>query len=250
MIRPLNLLLLTALGVALIGCLRGDDFTAGVRALEAEQWSDADAALRSAVGAAGAKASPELLFDRALAALHVGSGREAEIAAERATVRGGDRFGELTEFLFGNSSYARCERSEARADLPEAEPFAYDVAILQAEKARIAWQTAAVRRGDWPAARRNVERALLKLEQLRRKKQEKVDEQKKKEKPDPPKNDPPEPEVEEEEVEQPALEPSLQELSPDQVQRLLEKLALKEREKRAMRQAERRERTSAGTRDW
>ena len=73
-------------------------------------------------------------------------------------------------FLRGNIAFARCAQASRQARTPLAEPFAFDVAIRHAEKARAFWEQAAMGRDDWPAARRNVERALLVLRDLRREK--------------------------------------------------------------------------------
>jgi hypothetical protein len=112
-----------------------------------------------------------LFYNRALAALSAGDLVTAEFSAEKAAVRGGPEFMELRDFLFGNTSFARCKRAEAEADKPAADPAAYDPAIAFASSAFDAWCRAAASRTDWPAARRNVERALLKLEELRGKKE-------------------------------------------------------------------------------
>ena len=134
-----------------------------------------------------------------------------------------------------------------------AEPFAFDVAIAYAEKARRFWQLAAMDRPDWPEARRNVERALLKLEELKRRKAE-WEEQRRRDADPRPRPQPkprPQPGTEREEVEQEAADlAQLQELSPEAVRRLLEKLAEKEREKLALRRAEREKRTEGVERDW
>lgn len=240
--------LLALLGVLLFLVPR-DEFGDGVQAYREQRYDDALAALTAAAERAGSDASAQLLYDRALAALQSGAFREAEIAAELAAVRGGDAFAELRDFLFGNTAFARGLQAERRADLPEAEPFAYDVAIQQVEKAKGAWEQALLRRGDWPEASRNIERAVLRLEGLRRKKQKKEEEQKKKEEPDWPEEEP-EPEEREEEPQEPDLDPSLEELSPEKVLRLLEKLALEEQEKRALRRSERQQRSRSVERDW
>src|SRR6185436_14262267 len=77
----------------------------------------------------------------------------------------------LCEFLQGNVAFSRSERSEFEVRELGADRAALDRAIAQAEAARDAWQRAAASRADWPAARRNVERAqqrLVALEELRK----------------------------------------------------------------------------------
>jgi len=229
----------------------GDDFASGVRAYEEGRYRDALAAFTEAQIAAGEEAPAELLFNRALAALRAGDLREAEASAARAAERGGREFAALRDFMRGNAAFQRCAWTEAQANEPSAPPFALDSAIQYAESARAAWQAAAASRDDWPEARRNVERALRKLEELRRKKEEAEKNRPEQPKPKEPelRPNPPEPEGRTTE-EETTPEPQLVELSPEEVQRLLDKLGEKEKEKIAMRQARRRARTVEVEKDW
>lgn len=61
---------------------------------------------------------------------------------------------EWAAFVRGNAAFARSEAAEE-----------LDLRIALAEDAVAAWRTAAMTR-DWPEARRNVERGLLRLRQL------------------------------------------------------------------------------------
>ena len=176
-------------------------------------------------------------YDRALAALDDGDFDAAE---------GALREGPVDDFLRGNIAFARCLRAERQASTTAAEPFAWDVALLYGRKARDFWQRAAMTRDDWPAARRNVERALLKLEELQKEKEAVQPQRKQKPKPRPiPLPRPGAPEDKPEPV-----APRLDKLSPEQVLRLLETLAKKEEEKRALRTKERKERGAGIARDW
>lgn len=205
---------------------------------------------------AGESAAPELLYNRALAALSAGALREAEIAAEKAAARGGPEFAALRDFLLGNAAFARCLAAGGQAAAPEAEPFAFDLGLAHAEAARRFWQRAALSREDWPEARRNVERALLELEGLRKKKEEAEKERRARARlPEPPplQEEPGsrDPLAQGEEAGlAPRFEPQPLDRSADLVERLLERLAQKESEKSALRQAARPERQTGVERDW
>lgn len=122
------------------------------------------------------------------------------------------------DFVRGSAAFARSEAAEQ-----------LDRQIASAEDAVAAWRTAAMKR-DWPEARRNVERGLLRLQQLYEKsgKERKPPDQKPPPIPPPPsKEDGPETEAE--------LEKG--ELAQAQVLRLLELLREKEAKKLAARRA-------------
>ncbi|MHC4959568.1 MAG: hypothetical protein ACYTGN_14475 [Planctomycetota bacterium] len=190
-------------------------------------------------------------FDRALAALGAGDLRGAESLAQRAAARGGPAFEALHDFVRGNVAFARCELADKQASTAEAEPFAFDVAINYAKNARLNWSRAAATRDDWPAARRNVERALIKLEELARKKAA-AERKRKKADPDPkPQPRPlPQKKPQPDPQEAPGDQPQLKELSREQVLALIRRLAEKESEKRAVRRDARKERTAGVERDW
>ena len=75
-------------------------------------------------------------------------------------------FGARAQFLLGNVHYRDCLHAEARASVPGAPAAAFEPALAAIEAARDAWIGAALTQEDWPAARRNVERALIKRAQL------------------------------------------------------------------------------------
>jgi len=130
---------LALLAAALAGC--------GERAPGDEAWARADAAIaRGDLAAAEAAA------------------RDAAAHPERAAL------GAIVYFVRGSVAFARSERAEAAAALPDADPTLLDRAIADAEDALVAWRKAATSRDDWPAARRNVERAAIRLAALRAKK--------------------------------------------------------------------------------
>lgn len=145
----------------------GDDFAAGQRAYAEGRFADATAAFAQELQTRGDAAPAELWYDQALASLGAGDLAGAETAAERAAARGGEAFTARAMFLRGNVAFARCRLAELQASAPEAEPFAFDVAIQHCRAALRSWQQAVVARGEWPAAARNAERALGRLARLR-----------------------------------------------------------------------------------
>ncbi|MCC6671832.1 MAG: hypothetical protein IT458_12290 [Planctomycetes bacterium] len=239
----------------------GDAAAAGAQAWREGRYRDALASFTAAVRAAGEDAAAELLHNQALAALRAGAPREAELAAERAAARGGPEFAGLREFVRGNAAFARCLVAAAQAASVEAEPFAFDVAIAHAEAARAAWQRALLQRGEWPEARRNVERAQRKLTELREAKaaadRRRREEARKAGEPEPkplpvqpdPSEPAPEPEGPKEETET-EVQPQLQELRREEVRRLLDTLAAKEQEKRALRRREQQTQRVPVEKDW
>ena len=234
----------------LAGC---GDFAAGISAYEEGRFEDAHAAFVRAEEAADGEAGPELSFNRGLAALRAGNSRDAESAAKRVAAADDPEMAALGAFLRGNAAYVQCELAARQADTPMAEPFAFDVAINYGETARDAWIVAAASRADWPKARRNVERAIRMLDELRAKKDEAERRRRKRTEPSPKPNPIPEPPPEsggtttEEEI---AAKAMRVELNPDQVRRLLEKLEEKEREKIALRRSHRRTRMAEVETDW
>jgi tetratricopeptide (TPR) repeat protein len=247
--RFLRTLLAACAALVAAGC---GDFAAGETAFREGRFDDARKTFAAMEESAGDGASAEIAYDRALAALRAGDLRDAEASAARALTRCGPELAPSVHFVGGNIAFARADLAEVQADTPEAEPFAWDVAILHAENARRSWQLALTERADradWPEARRNVERALLRAAELREKKA--AAEKRRTRRNDPKPKPKPRPPAEE----RPAPEPDTAkakggELSPEEVAKLLEKLAEKEREKEALRRAHRAAQSSDVERDW
>jgi hypothetical protein len=230
---------------------QGDAFAEGLRAYGEARYADALQTFAAAEQAAGEAAMPELSFNHALSALAVGAWTRAEEAAERAAARGGPEFAAAREFVRGNAAYGRMKVAEAQAAAVESEPFAYDAAIAYAEAARRAWQEAAVLDPARDGAARNVERALRKLDELRKKKAEAARRTRAESRPKPePEPEPAPKEGPKTQVPANRPKPAVTELAPDDVPGLAEKLAAKEREKRRVRAADRRAATPAAERDW
>jgi hypothetical protein len=136
-------------------------------------------------------------------------------------------------FLRGNLAFARSEAAER-----------IDDQLRFVEDAEAAWRAAATQR-DWPEARRNVERALLRKQSLYEKKSGKES------KPPPDRKPPPIPPPPGKE-EGPETEAALErgELSQAQVLRLLELLREKEARKIAERRARLGARQPGVEKDW
>lgn len=225
-------------------------FAEGVNAFRDGRFQQALDSFSRTEGDAGHDASAELLYNKALAALCAGELLEAETSAEMAAARGGVRFRNLRDFIAGNAAFQRCERALEATVERDVQPSAFDAAIVHAEAARDSWQLAAASRSDWPEARRNVERALRKLAELRQKREEsrqRQQEKKQKKKPEPPM---PEPDSPGSEQKTRKAAPLLNELAPHEVLRLFDKLEEKQEEKLGLRRSERRKEKDRVEKDW
>jgi len=226
-------------------------FQAALAAAQQGRMVEAQAAFAALAEAAGPAASPELLQNLALTSLRLQRNRDAEAAAQllvgledRAECAAG-------HFLLGLSAFQRAERAAAAARLQDAEPMAWQSAQRSAEAALRAFLLAEEQadglRGEWPAARRNAERAHRLLVALRDEAAQQA--------PPPPKQEPdapeptPEPEPDANPEEQ-LPEAQLQPLSAAETAQLLQRLQQREREKRLLRQAQQRNAVVAGERDW
>ncbi len=225
-----------------------DDWADGRRAYAEGRFADALAAFTAAEQAAGDEVSAALLYNKALAALRADTLNTAEGAADKAATLGGAEFTALRDFLRGNVAFARSAAAAKQAGSVESEPFAFDAALALGESARNAWQAAAMSRPDWPAARRNAERAVRWLEQLQAQKAA-ADDQKSKAKKEPDAPKPKLPPPDENKKPEPEKPPT-DELSRDEVRRLLDKLAAKEREKVRLRRSQQQAASIEVQRDW
>jgi tetratricopeptide (TPR) repeat protein len=233
--------------LALAGC---DASAPGRVAWEEGRRTEALAAWREAVRAAGESASAPLLHDLALAALAAGALEEAEDASRRAAERGGPEFAARHDFVRGNVAFARSEAMEAEANRPGGEATAMERARAHAEDALAAWRRAATSRAWWPEAGRNVERALLRLERLRDRKGTGEQRPPPGPPPTPPPLPPPSP-TPPEPTERPARpEVAATDVGPAEIMALLEVLRRKEAAKIDLRRAVRHAPSPGGERDW
>jgi hypothetical protein len=120
-------------------------------------------------GGCGSESRARAAHADALAALSRGDVKSALAAAERAAFEGGERWRPVLDFVRGSASFARSVAAEPPAAATPDAVAALEQALVLAEDALAFWQRAATSREDWPAARRNVERALLRIEALRAK---------------------------------------------------------------------------------
>lgn len=221
-------------------------FDAGVHAYRHGRFADALTAFTATD--AGAQATPELAYNRALAALQSGNLGAADSASEQMATRGGAAFKTLRDFLAGNLAFARCALARRQAGAVESEPFAFDAAIALAEAAATAWQDVVMQQPDWPHARRNAERAARMLARLHAERAAaEARKNKAKKEPDAPKPKLPPPGDSKKPT--PEKDPA-DELSAQELRRLLDKLARKEREKLQLRQATQQAASVEVQRDW
>jgi len=244
-----------ALGILGLSMLGPCVIDTGVDEYREARFAKALASFTRAEEQAGASADAPLVFSRALAALQAGDLRTAEFSAEKALVRGGADFEDLRLFLFANVAIRRSMRAEAEADLRDADPTAFSRAIAHVEEAREMWKGLVLRTADddWPAARRNLERALRKLDELEAKREEAEAKQNKKKEKD-------QEEQSEEDIEDTEAQPEEQEdkatpqaqldLSSMELAQLFEQLKELELEKRKLRHERQRVRSRNVEKDW
>ena len=198
-----------------------------------------------------------------LAALARGELDEAETAAESAVELGGESYESLLAFVRGNVAFERSKLMEHEATRPGGNPKAMEMALMLAEDAQARWQHAAtLRASDWPEARRNVERALIRLQALRDSKRGGRADRPSRPEPggDPdggeekPDDGPEPPKPPAKDGTDPSLPPddalNRRDLPASKVLGLLDLLAEKDKERLNIRRRARRERSSQVERDW
>ncbi|MHC4923023.1 MAG: hypothetical protein ACYTG4_02955 [Planctomycetota bacterium] len=253
--------------VLLAGCGSAAD---GVHALREGRDGDAHRILSAAVKEEGDAAGPTLLFNAALAATREGRVDEAARLVARAHESARGPLVVACADLAAHVAWERSLLAEQRAAAPDSDPALLDEAVLRTEEALYHWKAvaAAVRR-DRAEVRRNAERAVLRLEDLRSRGRNSrkvgrngpgappapvpapssTDSSKK-----PPRVRPRAvPVVPPNSGEPPPTDPGApvtRELPGDRVLGLLESLGAMEREKRAVRRSRRKERTRSVERDW
>jgi tetratricopeptide (TPR) repeat protein len=231
--------------------LAGCDRTApGRAAWRAGRPAEALAEFRRAAVAADERASPELLHDLAVAALQAGDLDEALEAAGRAAARGGPPFEAYQDFVRASVSFARSIEAETAAAAPGADTSLLERAAAHAEDALARWRLAAASRSDWPEARRNVERALLRIERLRERRREGGASPTAPPPPRPPPPAPPPPVPTEATPKEDGVTVERGLLPAEEVRRLFDLLLEKERAKQAVRREARTVPPAGGGKDW
>ncbi|MBK8976104.1 MAG: hypothetical protein IPM29_09265 [Planctomycetes bacterium] len=246
LLRAVGIAVGTAVALSTAGC--ADRFDDGLDAWRAGRFEQALQAFTEVEQAAGDDAGPATILDRALAALAAHDLRVAELSADKLAVRGGVELRPLRDFLLGNASFARCQMAEAEAGLADPDPTALDRAIRHVTDALGFWIAAAEARGDWPAARRNAERAARKLAELEKRRAEARNDPRREGQPDARPDARPDDGTQPQQVEQrPDAQTDRAEVT---VEALLERLAQREREKLDERRARRAARSADVEADW
>lgn len=246
--------------LSLTGC---GDTPSGAKAYREGRYAEALASFDAAMEREGDRATPVLLYDRALAALHVGDLEKAEGSA-RALAGKGTELEARRDFVLANVAFARSVQVEA-ASARGPEPAAgLDRALVLVEDALASWRRAAVDPSMGPEARRNVERGLLRWDSLRKAKSDSAPGRDpkappvgpspapgKEPKPAPEAPPPPPPSsLPQPTGGDPAVATVTTELPATEVMRLLEVLAEKEKQKVTLRRARRIERAATVEKDW
>jgi hypothetical protein len=206
----------------------------------------AHAAFAAQFAAAGDDAPAALRWNLALAALRVQRSGDAEATMQPWLAGEDPQRRAEAEFVVAMASFQRAERAALAAQLPDAEPMAWTLALQAMEKAAAGFLRSAAGRGGWPEAERNAERARARLAELQ-KIRDAAQQAQAKQEPEPPPPAPPAPQPEPEEA---GADVTKERLGADQVARLLARVERKEREKRQQRRAEQLRATAAGERGW
>lgn len=131
------------------------------------QHAAALALLEQDLARAGARAPAALHANLGLCALRLGQVERARAAFAAAEAAGGPAYARLATFLRGHAAFVASRDLEQQSRRPGADPALLEGALMRAEDALAAFRLASTQGPDWPEARRNLERALLRLESLR-----------------------------------------------------------------------------------
>ena len=213
----------------------------------AGRYQDAFVALQAASARHGEALPDELRFNLAMAALRVQRSSDAEAAVlPWLELPSGERRAEA-EFLTAMAAFQRAERAAMAAQLPDAEPTAWTMAVTAIDKAVAGFARADEFRRPWPEAQRNRERA----EQRRRELQAARDQAIATRKQEPTPNEPPPAQPDGTPSAEPAIpEAVLEPMLPNEVAALWQRLQQKDKQKRSLRQDAQRRAVAAGERGW
>lgn len=223
-------------------------FARGLVAYRAGRFPEAHAAFQLALQSLGDAAPAELRWNGALAALRVLRTSDAEEALQPLLQHADERWHADAEFGLALAAHQRAERAVLAAQLADAEPLAWTMALRAMQQAIDGFARADRLRGRWPAASRNAERAtqrLAELERLRDARQPPEAKQTPEPEPPPP---PPSPDGQSPEEQPPEL-PG-QGLEAVEVAQLLQRLQKQEQQKRTLRQNQPRPAARPLERDW
>lgn len=222
-------------------------FAAAVADYRAGKHESAFAAFQAQLAAAGDAASDALRWNLALAALRLQrSGDAEEAVAPWLAGADGERRADA-EFVLGMAGAQRGERAAAAAQLPDAEPLAWAMAIRAMEQAGDAFVRAAGARGGWPEAERNAARTRARVEALKRLRDAAREQAAKKE--SAPKPLPPAPKPKPDQDDDPlglVTEP----LPASELPALARRLAQRDQKKVAVRREQQQKTLRAGERGW
>jgi hypothetical protein len=233
-----------------------DRFATAVADYRAGRYDAAFHGFQAELAAQGENATDELRWNTALAALRAQRSGDAEAAlapwldasaGERVAGAGptGERRADA-EFVTAMACCQRAERAAAAAQLPDAEPTAWTMAVQAMTRAIAAFERAVQQRGTWPEASRNRDRAKARLDELREMQKRAAPTAKQEQPPEPqPPPQQPEPTPEETPADL-AVEP----LAQQELAELVRRIAKKDQTKRALRQERQRAAVTAGDRGW
>lgn len=227
----------------------GAVFARGLAAYRAGRFQEAHDAFQAALLSRGDAAPDELRWNAALAALRVLRTSDAEGALRPLLQHDDEGWRADAEFGLALAAHQRAERAVLAAQLADAEPLAWTMALRAMQQAIDGFARADRLRGRWPAAARNAERAtrrLAELERLRDAQQPPAAKQTPEPEPEPP--PPPSPDGQSPEEQVPELPE--QGLEAAEVTQLLQRLRQQEQKKRTLRQSQPRPAAAPGERDW
>lgn len=223
-------------------------FAAAIAEYRAGRFEPAHAAFAQLLTDAGERADAELRWNLALAALRVQRSGDAEAAIQPLLQHPDVRWQAEAEFVLAMVAHQRGERAVAAAQLADAEPLAWTMALRAMQQAIDGFARADRLRASWPVAARNAERCSVRLREIEQlQAAAKKPDRQKTEAPEPP-PEPPKPADQKPEEVAPDL--AKEALSPAEVAQLLQRLRQQERDKRALRQQSAAPAARAGERFW
>lgn len=235
--------------LAPLGAQGGASFATAVADYRAGRHQAAFDTFQREFAAAGAAAGAPLRWNLALAALRVQRSSDAEAAVQPWLASDDAALRADAEFVLAMASFQRGERAAAAAQLADAEPMAWTMAVQAMERATAGFLRAANARGGWPEAERNAERARARhreLQQLRAAAQAPPAQPE----PQPPEPLPPPERPAEPQPEEAALGLTKDPLAAAELANVWRRVDQKEREKRTQRQQQQRRAMRAGERGW